>query len=108
MLVGVRGSAALPFAVVGVTCVVAGGLVAAATAPAPSEHASWAAAYLVGLTSLVEVGGALLAVALALLIRGVGGARQHGAWPLYTYRVFVIILLVSIPIGLLLARAGPT
>src|SRR5664280_344044 len=42
-----RRSAALPFAAVGAACIVAGGLVAAVSAPAPSEHASWAAAYLV-------------------------------------------------------------
>ena len=36
-----------PFGIVGVVRVVAGGLVAAATAPAPTEHGGWAAAYLV-------------------------------------------------------------
>jgi len=42
-----RSAAMLPFGIVGVVCVVAGGLVAAATAPAPTEHGGWAAAYLV-------------------------------------------------------------
>ena len=37
----------LPFGIAGVACIVAGGLVAAVTAPAATEHASWAAAYLV-------------------------------------------------------------
>lgn len=39
--------AAAPFAAAGAACVVAGGLVAAATALAPSQLASWATAYLV-------------------------------------------------------------
>jgi hypothetical protein len=149
-----RCSAALPFVVLGVACVVAGGLVAAATAPAPSEHGSWTTAYLVlvagvsqialgvgqallaprapsrrivavefsawnggnaavvagalsNITPLVDTGGALLVVALALLIRGVRGAGQRGRWALYAFRLLVVILLVSIPIGLLLARTGP-
>jgi hypothetical protein len=39
--------AAVPFAAAGAVCVVAGGLVAAATALAPSQLASWTTAYLV-------------------------------------------------------------
>lgn len=46
---------ALPFAIVGTACVIAGGLVAAATAPAPSEHGSWAAAYLVLVAGMAQV-----------------------------------------------------
>jgi hypothetical protein len=46
----------LPFAVIGTGCVVAGGLIAAASALAPSEHASWAAAYLVLVAGVVQVG----------------------------------------------------
>jgi hypothetical protein len=130
--------------------IIAGGLVAAVTARAPSEKASWAAAYLVlvggvatlglalgrvflsaerasgrslatelttwlagnalvlagtlvDLTWLVDVGGALLVVALALVVLGV----RHGAGPRWARGVFtalVVILLVSIPIGLVLAR----
>lgn len=162
----------MPFAVLGTLCVVAGGLVAAATAPTPSEHGSWAAAYLVlvagvaqvglgvgqaalavrmpsvasrtaefvawncgnalviagtlaGVTALVDAGGALLVATLALLVRGVRGARRTPVvadatttraggrsegprrLPLYAFRVLVLILLVSIPIGLILARTTP-
>lgn len=55
-----------PFLVIGGTCVVAGGLVAAATAPAPSEHGSWAAAYLVLVCGAASVA---LAVGQAAITR---------------------------------------
>jgi len=145
----------LPFTAIGVLCITAGGLLAAATASAPSEHTTWAAAYLVlvggiaqvglgfgqatftagtstpvlasqvagwnlgnaavlagtlqGSTAVVDLGGALLVVTLGLLARGlsptgvrpVGGA---GRWCLYGYRVLMVILFVSIPVGLVLAQ----
>ena len=148
----------LPFTVIGVLCVIAGGLLAAATAPAPSEHTTWAAAYLVlvggvaqaglgsgqamftaristpvlagqvagwnlgnaavlagtllGITALVDLGGALLVVTLGLLagglippgIRPVSGTKR---WCLYGYRLLVLILFVSIPVGLVLAQIRP-
>jgi len=145
-----RRSAALPFAAVGAACIVAGGLVAAVSAPAPSEHASWAAAYLVlvvgaaqaalgvgqallalrvpsrrnvavqftawnlgnaavltgtlaGITTLVDTGGALLLVAL-LLLRGGRTGREPRTWLLGAFRLLAAVLLISIPIGLVLAR----
>jgi hypothetical protein len=148
-----RSRPAVPFAAVGAACVVAGGLVAAATAPAPSEHGSWAAAYLVlvagvtqvalgvgqallaprppsrrvvtgeitawnagnvavlagtllGVAPLVDAGGALLVVALALLTLGVRHQGGRRGWGLRLYRLLIAVVLVSIPIGLLLARAG--
>src|SRR5664280_1733410 len=148
-----RRSAALPFAAVGAACIVAGGLVAAVSAPAPSEHASWAAAYLVlvvgaaqaalgvgqallalrvpsrrnvavqftawnlgnaavltgtlaGITTLVDTGGALLVVAL-LLLRGVRTGREPRTWLLWAFRLLAAVLLISIPIGLVLARTRP-
>ncbi|HET6625116.1 MAG TPA: hypothetical protein VFG63_01895 [Nocardioidaceae bacterium] len=146
----------LPFLVIGVVCVVAGGLLSAATASAPSEHTAWATAYLVlvagvaqvvlglghllvssstrgaaplgavlaelacwnlgnaavlagvlvGATVLVDVGGLLLVVALVLAVHGVRGARPSGAGRvlLLAFRALVVVLLVSIPVGLLLAR----
>ena len=147
-----RRPAALPFAAVGAACIVAGGLVAAVSAPAPSEHASWAAAYLVlvvgaaqaargvgqallalrvpsrrnvavqftawnlgnaavltgtlaGITTLVDTGGALL-VAL-LLLRGVRTGREPRTWLLWAFRLLAAVLLISIPIGLVLARTRP-
>lgn len=148
----------VPFTLIGVFCVIAGGLVAAVTAPAPTEHGTWAAAYLVlvggvaqiglglgqamfrartptcvvavqaigwnvgnaavlcgtvlGVTALVDAGGALLVIALVLLGLGVsraragpasGGAKRY----LYGYRLLILILIVSIPIGLVLARVRP-
>ncbi|MGH8827861.1 MAG: hypothetical protein ACRDVZ_09775 [Jiangellaceae bacterium] len=155
-----RRSAALPFVAVGVTCVVAGGLVAAATASIPSQLASWTTAYLVlvagvsqvalgagqalltprtpsrrliavefaawnggnaavvagtllGLVPMVDAGGVLLVVALALLARGTRGDSRRGSgnrgrWPLYAFRALVVILLVSVPIGLVLGRITPS
>jgi hypothetical protein len=153
-----RKFAAVPFTALGSACVVAGGLVAAATAPAPSTHASWAAAYLVlvagvaqaalglgqaaltshvparrrvvaqistwnignaavlvgtltGVVPLVDLGGVILVAGLALLADGVRGRVRHDVrsqrWLLHGFRLLVVMLLVSIPIGLLLARIGP-
>lgn len=143
---------ALPFAAVGTACVIAGGLVAAATAPAPSEHGSWAAAYLVlvagvtqvalaagqallapaspsrrtlvgelvgwnagngavlagtltGVTPVVDAGGILLVVGLALWIAGIRGVSRRSGWGPRLYRLLVGVMLVSIPVGLLLAQA---
>lgn len=50
-----RRWAAAPFVTLGTGCVVAGGLVAAATAPTPTTHASWAAAYLVLVAGVAQV-----------------------------------------------------
>jgi hypothetical protein len=137
----------LPYLAVGAGCVIAGGLVAAATAHAPSQQASWAAAYLVlvagvaqiGLAAgrillsvgrpspgrthaeliawnlgnaaviagtltdrplVVDLGGALLVGSLGLATLGVRGGHR---WLRRLYRALVVILLVSIPVGLLLA-----
>ena len=142
--------------VAGAVCVVAGGLVAAIGATRPSEHASWAAAYLVlvagvaqiglaagwavlfwqassrrawlqlsgwntgnalviagtlaGLTALVDLGGVLLLTALLLGMPGLrpppGGGSAGRRWLLRGYRALVLVLLVSVPVGLLLARRG--
>ncbi|MGZ4587605.1 MAG: hypothetical protein ACXVGN_01045 [Mycobacteriaceae bacterium] len=146
--------AALPFSVVGLICILTGGIVSAATAFAPSEHSAWAVAYLVlvagaaqvglgvgqallapstpavrvvvaeflawnvgnaavlvgtisGVAVLVDVGGVLLLAALILLILGVRGCAEHWKWPLYAFRILVLILLISIPIGLVLAAVRP-
>lgn len=140
---------ALPFVAVGAACVVAGGLVAAVTAPAPTEHGSWAAAYLVlvggvaqialalgqswlapaapsrrllageyvawslgnaavligtlaEVPAVVDIGGALLVAALAIFAIAVRGGRRH--WALLVYRALVVLMLVSIPVGLVLDR----
>lgn len=56
---------------------------------------------------LVDAGGVLLVAALVLFLWGVRRSRR-GGWLRYLYRALVVILLLSIPIGLLLAqlRAG--
>lgn len=46
----------VPFVVLGVLGVVAGGLLAAVTAPAPTERATWAVAYLVLVWGVAQVG----------------------------------------------------
>lgn len=111
-----RGSAAIPSATLGVACVVAGGLVAAATALAPSKHGTWAAAYLVLVASVAQValgvGQALLApkppssrLVAAQFVgwnAGTAAARRNGL--LYAFRLLIAVLLVSSPIGLTLAR----
>lgn len=145
----------LPFIALGVTCVIVGGLVAAASASAPTEHATWAAAYLVlvggvaqvgfalghallvtrtpvpmvaaqaagwnlgnaavltgtllGVSALVDLGGVLLIATLILLAHGLrpAGVRPAGGiyrWCLHCYRLLVLILLISIPVGLVLAH----
>lgn len=145
----------LPFFVVGGACIIAGGLVAAATAPTPTEHGTWAAAYLVlvagvaqvgiglgqvtfapatptpvvamhvagwnlgnaavlvgtliGVTPVVDLGGLLLVVTLALLAYGLRTAKTQQTDGVHRsgllgYRLLLLILLVSIPIGLALAR----
>ncbi|HEY5019315.1 MAG TPA: hypothetical protein VII59_21295, partial [Streptosporangiaceae bacterium] len=67
-----RWSAASPFVAMGTACVVAGGLVAAAVAMAPSELGSWAAAYLVLVGGVAQVA---LGAGLALLAPRPPGRR---------------------------------
>jgi NADH:ubiquinone oxidoreductase subunit 6 (subunit J) len=150
-----RWAVSWPLFAIGTLGVISGGLVAAATAPSPSEHGSWAAAYLVlvvgvaqialgagqaalaahppsrrlvdlqtagwnvanalvivgtlaDVNALVYVGGALLVVVLAMFGYGVREKAElvHGRrtrWPLYAFRGLVLLLLVSIPTGLVLA-----
>ncbi len=51
-----RWAVAARFGVIGVLCVIAGGLVAAVTAPSASEKSSWAAAYLVLVAGVAQIG----------------------------------------------------
>ena len=140
----VRLRGAWPFVFVGVACVIAGGLVAAVTSIAPTEHLTWSSAYLVlvagvaqvglglgqeilpprppsqrlsivelalwnvgtlaGTAAAVDAGGALLVVTLALVGYASRGAAQ--TWLSHGFRALIVILLVSIPVGLVLARIG--
>jgi len=43
-------------------------------------------------------------IALALMIRTVRGRIAAPSWALWTYRLLPVIVLVSIPIGLVLAH----
>ncbi len=63
-----------------------------------------------GLTALLDRGGALLLATLVLMTRGLRPSQTWpaggvGAWCLLGYRSLLLILLVSIPVGLVLARA---
>lgn len=79
---------------------------------AAAELAGWnggnaavIAGTLTGSVPLVDAGGALLVVALALVIIAARGNRP-GNWVVYGFRGLVLVLLVSIPVGLVLARIG--
>lgn len=150
-----RWAAAAPMAIVGVLCVIAGGLLPAVTASVITRELAWLSAFLVlvagvaavalgfgqaflgahvprgilvyaelvvyfagnalvitgslsGFPILTDVGGGLLVLALVGFVWGARGARGPRTWALYAYRAVIVILLVSIPIGLVLAhlRAG--
>lgn len=57
---------------------------------------------------IVDLGGLLLVVGLALMVFTVRGNGTGPAWALWVYRALLVVILVSIPIGLVLAhlRAG--
>lgn len=67
-------------------------------------NAAVIAGTLVRMPFVVDAGGALLVLALALLIWGVRGSRDRMRWVLYGYRLLTLIVLVSIPIGLVLSH----
>ena len=139
-----------PFAMLGLVCVVAGGIVAAVTAPLALAHGSWMAAYLVlaagvaqgalgtgqallapnapsrGLMAAEVVGwnvggagviagtllgepmlttamGVILTITLALFMLGTRGGQTRARPVLWLYRLVVLVLLVSVPIGVVMA-----
>lgn len=57
---------------------------------------------------VVDIGGALLVVALVLLMRAVSPSPTPRRALLWIYRALIIVLLVSIPIGLTLATIRAT
>ncbi len=142
----------VPFASLGLAAVIAGGLIAAATAHAPSETLVWLVAYLVlivgvaqialgvgqywlagrapartrlwvefaafnlgnagvivgtliDVAPLVDAGGVLVVVALILFLMGGRGASRGGGLR-HLYRILILLLLISVPIGLLLTHSG--
>lgn len=148
---GDRGWHAVPFVLWGFVGIIGGGLLAAVTHPFGWEaHGSWAAAYLVlvvGVAQLglgvgqawlsdrpprrghvsgelvgwnlgsalvvlgtlvarpwvVDLGGALLVVALALFVLAVRGRAGTPRWAWWAYRVLALAVLVSVPVGLVLS-----
>ena len=139
------------FGCFGAACIVAGGLVAAASAPARSEVGTWAAAYLVlvagaaqivlgvaqavfspGRTSawavhvqvvLFNVGNAAVVAGTAVGVHWVGDAgsllllgalvqsayavRSVGGRAAGLYRVILVVLALSVPVGSVMARLHP-
>lgn len=141
---------AAPFALAGTLCVIGGGLLAAITAHAPTEHATWAVAYLVLVCGVAQVvigagqavlharihgsgsrlaelllwnlgnagviagtvadrlwltvaGSVLLAASLVLFLRASRGAAR--SMMVSVYRIVLLVVLVSIPIGIVVAIA---
>ena len=53
---------------------------------------------------LVDAGGALLVVAMVLMMRAVGRGAHGPAWALWLFRAALVVTVVSIPVGLVLAH----
>lgn len=62
---------------------------------------------LLGLSWLADAGGVLLVAALVLALAEIRGAVRHPAWPLHLYRVLIALVLVSVPVGLVIAAVRP-
>lgn len=58
-----------------------------------------------GVSPVVYVGSALLVIGLALFVFAARGGQQRWRYARWAFRLVVLILLVSIPIGLTLAQA---
>ncbi|WP_116199971.1 hypothetical protein [Amycolatopsis circi] len=73
-------------------------------------NAAVLAGTLSGATPVVDVGGAVLVIGLALLVLGVRGGSPDGRarWLRHGFQALVVLLLISIPVGLVLARIGPS
>lgn len=92
-------SRAIPFLALGVACIVAGGLVAAVTASQPSEPASWAAAYLVLVAGLAQVGLGLGRVWLATsAVRRRSVVCECACWNVANAAVLAGTLLAVVPL----------
>lgn len=145
-----RWRAASTFVIIGATCIVTGGLVAAATGPMGFDHGSWLAAYLVlvggvaqialgggqawlarrvprarstrveawswnvgaaavvsgtlsSLPIVTSIGGLASAVALGLFVRGAREMRPGQRVAGHLYRGIATLVLLSIPVGMVLA-----
>lgn len=61
---------------------------------------------LAGSTPAVDAGGVLLAAALVLMTFGTRSGVDSQAWAVRGYRLLTAVILVSIPVGLVLAATG--
>lgn len=59
---------------------------------------------LAGLALLVDLGALLLVIGLGIAASAVRGARTHGGVLGWAYRALLLVLIVSIPIGVLLSH----
>ncbi|MDN5880579.1 MAG: hypothetical protein ACTHWW_00790 [Arthrobacter sp.] len=57
------------------------------------------------LTLLTWIGAGLIVVAMGLFIWAARGAASEQRWWLYGYRAMIVIILVSAPIGIILANS---
>lgn len=57
---------------------------------------------------IVDVGGLLLVVALAFMIRAVRGADPGFYWTVWSYRILLAVIIISTAIGLALAHLRST
>jgi len=83
-----------------------GGIVAAELVGWNLGSAAVIVGTLVDAVRLVDAGGVLLVLALVLVVHATRGSTSSWRWTRYAFRGLVVILLVSIPIGLVLARIG--
>ena len=58
----------------------------------------------IGAAWIVDIGAALIVIALALFIWSVRGTGSANRWMLYGFRAVIVIVLVTTPIGLVIAH----
>lgn len=96
---------ALAFVILGGACVIGGGLLSAASAPASSYHSSWAAAYLVLVAGVAQV---VLGLGQAAVVRAQVSRRilalELVSWNLGNAAVLTGTLL-AVPVALYLGTA---
>lgn len=67
-------------------------------------HVAVLAGTLVTAAWIVDIGAAFIVVALALFIWSVRGTGIGNRWVLYAFRTMIVIVLVTTPIGLVIAH----
>lgn len=81
------------------------GLVAAEVLAFNLANIAVLAGSLASLVVLTWIGAALIVMAMALFIWAARGGGTRHAWLLWLYRAMIVVLLVSAPIGILLAHS---